>query len=90
MCAIVTIRYTKLAQNAVLLLLHNKSVSRLTERGRPFGDDHGSVHGSLELPASIELFEYRDSILSVHGRCHPVSVLEREGGRSGRKKGGCK
>ena len=33
------------------------------------------MHGSLELPASIELLEYCDGFLPVHCGCHPVTVL---------------
>ena len=53
--------------------------TRLTEGGGLSGDDHGSVHGSLELPASIEPLESSDSLLPVHGGGHPVSVLEWKG-----------
>ena len=36
------------------------------------------MHGSLQLSASVELLQASDSLLSVHGGCHLVTVLERE------------
>ena len=47
------------------------------------------MHGSPQLPASIELLEPSDGLLPVHGRGNPVTVLHgererREEGMEGR------
>ena len=63
--------------------------SKLTERGRLSGYDHGSVHRRLQLPTSIELLQASDGLLSVHGGRNLVTVLYRERGgwKGGRGEG---
>ena len=59
----------------------------LTERRSFLGNDHGSVHGSFELPASIEPLETCDGLLPVHGRRYSVTILEERGGRGRGREG---
>ena len=49
--------------------------TRLTEVAGLARDEHGSVHGCLELASSVELLENSDGLLAVHGGRHSISVL---------------